>query len=76
MVRVNRDNTSGFVTISFDHQSPNVARDVILALINQVNRALSDIEVEEAERSIDFLQSQLQETSIVSLEQMFASLIE
>jgi hypothetical protein len=66
----------GFVTVSITHYSPSVARDWVLLIVNSVNDAVRARDVEEAENSIAFLNEQRQKTSLVSLSEVFADLIE
>ena len=73
---VNEDMQKGFVTVSITHYSPSVARDWVLLIVNSVNDAVRARDVEEAENSIAFLNEQRQKTSLVSLSEVFADLIE
>ena len=73
---VSENKESGFVTVSVTHFSPTVARDWVTRLVNGVNEAVRARDVKEAEKSIIFLNQQLRETSLVSLAEMFAELIE
>ena len=56
--------------------SPSVARDWVILIVNGVNNAVRARDVEEAENSIAFLNEQRQKTSLVSLTEVFAELIE
>mgnify|MGYP001166223272 CR=1 FL=1 len=73
---VSEDKTTGFVTVKITHYSPSVARDWVLLIVNGVNNAVRARDVEEAENSIAFLNEQRQKTSLVSLTEVFAELIE
>jgi hypothetical protein len=73
---VSQDPQTGFVTLAITHFSPSVARDWVLLIVNGVNNAVRARDVEEAENSIAFLNEQRQKTSLVSLTQVFAVLIE
>ena len=73
---VSEDKTTGFVRVEIIHYSPSVARDWVLLIVNGVNNAVRARDVEEAENSIAFLNNQRQKTSLVSLTEVFAELIE
>ena len=73
---VSEDKQTGFVTLAVTHFSPSVARDWVILIVNGVNNAVRARDVEEAENSIAFLNEQRQKTSLVSLTEVFAELIE
>ena len=73
---VSEDEQTGFVTLAITHFSPPVARDWVILIVNGVNNAVRARDVEEAENSIAFLNEQRQKTSLVSLTEVFAELIE
>lgn len=73
---VREDSETGFVSLSVTHYSPFVARDWVQLIIVGVNEAIRARDVEEAENSIAFLNDQRSKTSLVSLSEMFAELIE
>lgn len=73
---VSEDKQKGFVTVSVTHYSPYVARDWVFLIVNSVNEAVRARDVEEAEKSIAFLNQQRTKTTLVSLTEVFAELIE
>ena len=73
---INEDKQTGFLTVAVTHYSPSVARDWVILIVNGVNNAVRARDVEEAENSIAFLNEQRQKTSLVSLTEVFAELIE
>ncbi len=73
---VSEDKTTGFVTVTVTHYSPTVARDWVTLIVKGVNEAVRARDVEEAEKSIAFLYEQQRKTSLVSLTEVFAELIE
>lgn len=70
------DKKTGFVTVAVTHYSPTVARDWVFLIVNGVNEAVRARDVEEAEKSIAFLNQQRLKTNLVSLTEVFAALIE
>jgi len=73
---VREDRKTGFVTVAFDHYSPEVARDWLNWLVKDLNDAVKATEVQEAEQAITYLDDQLLETSLTELRGIFAGLIE
>lgn len=76
LMTVSEDSKTGFVSIAVTHFSPRVARDWVTLIILGVNDAIRARDVEEAEKSIAFLNEQRSMTSLVSLTEVFAALIE
>ena len=70
------DKTTGFVTVAVTHYSPTVARNWVTLIVKGVNEAVRARDVEEAEKSIAFLNQQRLKTNLVSLTEVFAELIE
>ena len=73
---VAEDKTTGFVTVAVTHYSPTVARNWVNLIVKGVNEAVRARDVEEAEKSIAFLNQQRLKTNLVSLTEVFAELIE
>ena len=73
---VTENKQTGLITVAITHYSPSIARDWVLLIVNGVNEAVRARDVEEAENSIAFLNEQRQKTSLVSLTEVFAELIE
>jgi LPS O-antigen subunit length determinant protein (WzzB/FepE family) len=73
---VSEDKQTGFVTLAVTHFSPSVARDWVFLIVSGANDAVRARDVEEAENSIAFLNEQREKTSLVSLTEVFAELIE
>ena len=76
VLTVREDKKTKFVTLQVTHYSPTVARDWVTAIVKGVNEAVMARDVEEAEKSIEFLNQQRLKTNLVSLKEMFAELIE
>ena len=73
---VTEDIDTGFVGLAVKHYSPNIARDWVLAVLRGIETSTREKEVREAERSIAFLKAESAENSLISLNEVFASLIE
>jgi len=76
ILAVTQDKKTGFVTVSVDHYSPVVARDWVNWLINDLNTTIMRQDVAEAEQAIEYLNTQIENTSLAALQNVFFSLIE
>ena len=73
---VDEDPNTGFVRISYDHLSPNLAQDWVTWLVEDLNSTIMQRDVAEAERAIDYLYTQIEATSVADLHNVFFGLIE
>ena len=76
MLSLSEDQKTSLVTIAIKHQSPVVAQAWVALIIEAVTEELRGSDVEEAQGSIAFLEQQRTQTSLVSLDEVFAQLIE
>ena len=67
---------SGMVTISIEHYSPFVAKQWVDWIIQDINNVMKSRDKVEAERSIAYLQSQIEKTTIVEHKTLLYQLIE
>lgn len=76
IMKVERDKKTGLVTISLDFLSPSLAQQWVSWLIEDVNAQVRQMDVDEATKSIEYLNQQLQKTSVKEMQQIFYQLIE
>ena len=76
VLTVSQDKLTGYVTVSIDHKSPNIAAKWVTWLVEDVNSAVRAQDVFEAERSIEYLQEQVKNTSLADLQAVFFDLIQ
>ena len=67
---------SGMITLSAEHYSPTVAKKWVDWLVQDINAVMKMRDKREAERSIDYLQSQIAKTNIVEQKSLLYQLIE
>ena len=70
------DKQTGYVSVSIEHQSPVIAAQWVNWLVNDVNAAVRMQDVDEAERSIEYLKQQAAKTSLADLQTVFFELIQ
>ncbi|MDX3774149.1 Wzz/FepE/Etk N-terminal domain-containing protein [Chromatiaceae bacterium AAb-1] len=73
---VMQDKDSGMILISIQHLSPYIAQQWLSWLIEDINQEMKIRDIKEAERSIVYLQKQIQETNISDVKAALFSLIE
>ena len=73
---VDRDPETGLVTVSVNHQSPEIAQQWAEWLVTDVNNHMRERDIEEAQRSLEYLDSELEKTSLSNMQQVFYQLIE
>lgn len=73
---VSQDSKSGFVIVAVEHYSPDVARQWVDWLVQDINLSIMRQDVAEAEQAIEYLNEQIEKTSLAELQNVFFSLIE
>ena len=76
ILSVNQDKQSGMVTVAVDHYSPVVARNWVDWLIEDINSSIMRRDLADAEQAIEYLNKQIESTSLSELQNVFFSLIE
>lgn len=76
ILSANQDKKSSLVTISIKHQSPDIAKQWVDWLIEDVNETMREKEIKEAKESIEYLKQQAAETTLADLEQVFFKLMQ
>lgn len=75
-LNVTRADDSGLVFVAINHLSPVVAQRWAKWLVEDINKEMRKRDIEEAERSLEYLNSELQRTSLSNMQQVFYQLIE
>ena len=76
ILSVNQDRESGFVTVAVEFCSPTIAKQWVDWLIDDLNSSIMRQDVAEAEQAINYLNEQIESTSLAALQNVFFSLIE
>jgi len=76
ILSVNQNNTTGFVVVAVEHYSPIVAKQWVDWLIDDLNSSIMLQDVAEAEQAIEYLNKQIENTSLSQLQNVFFNLIE
>ncbi len=73
---VERDKDTGFIKISIEHISPLIAKQWTEMLTNRVNLYFQNAAINNAKKSIQFLEEKEKETAVAEMKSVFYSLIE
>ena len=76
IVKINKNVSTGMVSIGIEHFSPFVAKQWVDWLIEDINLVMKSLDKKEAERSIVYLRSQLSQTNIADQKALLYQLIE
>lgn len=75
-LKVNTNEETGFVKVSFEFYSPDIAKEWLEKLIVALNTEIKEREVEESIKSVQYLEKQLETSSLTKANSIFYSLIE
>lgn len=73
---VSQNKETGLVTVAVEHYSPNVARQWVEWLVQDLNTTVMERDVTEAKQAIEFLNQQIAKTALADLQAVFFRLIE
>lgn len=76
ILSVSQDKDSGLVTISIEHKSPYIAKQWVEWLINDINQVMRKRDVEEAKRSTQYLEKQIEQTNVADIKNVLYKLVE
>ena len=76
LLSIENDLQTGFVNLSIEHVSPVVAERWVRWLIEDINEKVRQQDVEEASRSIEYLERQISGTPLADLQAIFFELIQ
>lgn len=76
ILSVSQDQKSGFIKIAVEHYSPTIAKQWVDWLVEDINSSIMKQDVAEAEQAIDYLNQQIQSTSLADLQSVFFQLVE
>ena len=76
MLRVSEDRATGLVTLAVEWTDPEVAARWAMLLVERLNSIMRQRALEEAETNVSYLQQQLAQTNVVTLQQAVGRLLE
>jgi len=76
LLSVSQDKETSFITIAIVHYSPYVAKQWVDWLVQDINNTIRNQELQQAQRSIDYLLNQIEQTKLAELQAGFFELIQ
>lgn len=76
IMRVSQAKDTGLIRLSVDHVSPEIAQQWVAWLVEDVNEQMRRRDIDEANKSINYLKQQLDQTPLADMKQIFYQLIE
>ncbi len=76
ILAINTDKETGMVTLAVEHVSPNVAKQWVTWLIEDINKVMKERDVAEANRSSEFLNRQIALTNVADIKTILYKLVE
>lgn len=76
IMNISRDKKSSFVTLSFKHQSPYLAKEWTALVISQINKIMRNKDKQKVSKSIDFLNSQSSKVTYGEVKQALSILLQ
>ena len=73
--RVSMAPKSGLVAISFDHYSPYIAKRLLDMYVTAINKHMQKRQIDKLIRNIDYLEVQIEQTSVVQIQEAFYRII-
>ena len=76
VLSISQEELTGLVYLSINHKSPVVAKHWVDTIIYNINECMREIDKQDAQNSIDFLNESLKNTNSQSIKVVFAKLME
>ena len=76
ILSISQDKETFFVTLAIEHQSPYIAAQWVTWLVEDLNKLLKLKDIDQAERSIAYLQSEINNTSLSEMRSSLFELIQ
>lgn len=75
-LEVSEDKKSGLVTVSIEYYSPQIAKQWLDMYVAAINAHMQQRQVEKVSNNINYLQVQIEKTSIAEMREIFYNIIE
>ena len=76
MLSVSEDKKSGLVSVSIEYYSPQVAKDWLDLYVSAINKHMQSRQVAKVSNNIDYLEAQIDKTSIAEMREVFYTIVE
>ncbi|RAJ93641.1 Wzz/FepE/Etk N-terminal domain-containing protein [Aliidiomarina maris] len=76
IMNLTEDTTTGVLTLRIEHLSPVIAKQWVDWLIEDINNEMRRRDIEEAQRSISYIERELENARLANTQQVYSSLLE
>ena len=76
MLAVSEDKKSGLISISIEYYSPQIAKRWLDLYISSINKHMQARQVVKVSNNIEYLEAQIEKTSITEMQEVFYTIIE
>ena len=76
MISITLDTKTKMIRIAIEHESPEIAKDWVTWLIAEINSKMKERDMEEAKKSIEYLNNQISKTNLADIKSILFQLIE
>lgn len=76
LLSINEDKESGLISVTIDYYSPTIAKNWLALIIQELNLTVKNNDKKDAQNSIEYLSTQLQNTELSGMRNIFYQLIE
>lgn len=76
MLVVSEDKKSGLISISIEYYSPQIAKQWLDLYISSINKHMQARQVVKVSNNIEYLEAQIEKTSITEMQEVFYTIIE
>mgnify|MGYP000184977550 CR=1 FL=1 len=73
---VSEDKKSGLVSVSIEYYSPQIAKQWLDLYISAINKHMQERQVAKVSNNIEYLEAQIEKTSITEMQEVFYTIIE
>ena len=73
---VSEDKKSGFISVSIEYYSPQIAKRWLDLYISAINKHMQDRQILKVGRNIEYLEAQIEKTEIAGMQEVFYTIIE
>lgn len=75
VIELSQDSSTGFVSLSFKHHSPHVAKEWTELVVDQINDSFRTLDKLEAQASMSYLNAQMAQTSYSEIKEVIAQIL-
>jgi LPS O-antigen subunit length determinant protein (WzzB/FepE family) len=76
MLAVSEDKKSGLISVSIEYYSPQIAKQWLDLYISSINKHMQARQVVKVSNNIEYLEAQIEKTSITEMQEVFYTIIE